>query len=368
MNRFKAFVLKEFRHLFRDVRTVIVLFTIPIIQLMLFGYVITTEIKDARIAILDFSNDEVTQQITNKLLASGYFILQERLNDIKQVEPAFRKGKIKEVIVFEKGFGRKLIQENKASMQILTDASDPNMASLLDSYTRNIISSYQLEINKTGPQAKIIQTEFRMFYNEGLRSAFMFVPGTMALILMLISALMTSVSIAREKELGTMEILLVSPLKPIQIVLGKVVPYMALAFVDMMVIILIGHFVFGVPIRGSLVLLIGTGTLFILLALTLGILISTVARTQQVAMIISLVGLMLPTILLSGFIFPIENMPKILQWVSAAMPPRWFLAAIKNIMLKGAGFFQVWYDLLVMTAMMLFFIGLSIKKFKIRLE
>jgi ABC-2 type transport system permease protein len=368
MKRFNAFVLKEFRHLFRDPRTMVVLFTIPIIQLMLFGYVITTEIKDARIAILDFSNDEVTKQITNKLLASGYFILEAKLNDIKEVEPAFRKGKIKEVIVFEQDFGRKLIHDNKASMQILTDASDPNMASLLDTYTRNIITNYQLDLNKTVSNTMFIQTEFRMFYNEGLRSAFMFVPGTMALILMLISALMTSVSIAREKELGTMEILLVSPLKPIQIVMGKVVPYMTLAFVDMLTIILIGHFVFGVPIRGSALLLIGTGSLFILLALTLGVLISTVARTQQIAMIISLIGLMLPTILLSGFIFPIENMPKVLQLVSTVMPPRWFLATIKDIMLKGAGFFQVWFNLLIMTSMMIFFIGLSIKKFKIRLE
>ena len=207
-----------------------------------------------------------------------------------------------------------------------------------------------------------------MFYNEGLRSAFMFVPGTMALILMLISAMMTSVSIAREKEMGTMEILLVSPLKPIQIVLGKVVPYMALAFIDMMVIILIGHFVFGVPIRGSAILLIGTGTLFILLALTLGVLISTIAKTQQIAMIISLIGLMLPTILLSGFIYPIENMPKVLQAVSFIMPPRWFLSAIKDIMLKGAGIFEIWHDLLAMVVMWFLFISLSVRNFKIRLE
>ena len=368
MKRFKAFVIKEFRHLLRDPRTVIVLFMIPIIQLMLFGYVITTEIKDARIAILDNSNDEITQGITNKLLASGYFILEQHLSDIKQVGSAFRKGKIKEIIVFEDGFGRKLIDENKASMQILTDASDPNMASLLDNYTRNIVLSYQQELNHTLSQAAVIQTEFRMFYNEGLRSAFMFVPGTMALILMLISAMMTSVSIAKEKELGTMEILLVSPLKPIQIVLGKVVPYMALAFVDMMVIILIGHFVFGVPVRGSAVLLIATGTLFILLALSLGVLISTVSTTQQVAMLISLVGLMLPTVLLSGFIYPIENMPKVLQGVSLFMPPRWFLSAIKGIMLKGDGIFRIWTELMVMTVMLFGFIILSIRKFKIRLE
>lgn len=368
MRRFRAFVIKEFRHLLRDPRTMFVLFAIPIIQLMLFGYVITTEIKDAHIAILDNSNDEVTHQITNKLLASGYFILDTRLSTINEVEPAFRKGKIKEVIVFEEGFGKKLLHENKASMQIITDASDPNMARLLDVYTRNIVTAYQQELNNTAVKSAIINVEFRMFYNEGLRSAFMFVPGTMALILMLISAMMTSVSIAREKELGTMEILLVSPLKPIQIVLGKVVPYMVLAFIDMMVIILIGHFIFGVPIRGSALLLIGTGSLFILLALTLGVLISTVAKTQQVAMIISLVGLMLPTILLSGFIFPIENMPKILQVVSTAMPPRWFLDAIKNIMLKGAGIMDIWRDLLIMTGMWILFVVLSVRKFKIRLE
>ncbi|MBN2485465.1 MAG: ABC transporter permease [Bacteroidales bacterium] len=368
MKRFRAFIIKEFRHLFRDWRTAIVLFTIPLIQLMLFGYVITTEIKNARIAILDFSNDEITHQITNKLLASGYFILDAGLKSIDEVEPAFQKGKIKEVIVFEPDFGQKLIKTNKASIQILTDASDPNMASLLDTYTRSIIVSFQNELNKNQPQGKHIITEFRMFYNEGLRSAYMFVPGTMAMILMLISALMTSVSIAREKEMGTMEILLVSPLKPSQIILGKLIPYMALAFADMLVILLIGHVVFGVPVRGNLLLLIGTGTLFILLALSLGVLISTIARTQQVAMIISLIGLMLPTILLSGFIFPIENMPEILQWFSVIMPPRWFLSAIKDIMLKGAGISYVWDNLLIMAFMMLFFILLSIKKFKTRLE
>lgn len=368
MKRFKAFVIKEFRHLLRDPRTIIVLITIPIIQLLLFGYVISTEIKDTRIAILDYSNDELTHKITNKLLASGYFILDSRLKSKNEIEPEFKKGRIKEVIIFEEGFGQNLIHEGKASMQIITDASDPNMASLLDAYTRNIIQSFQTElISKVGSPINV-QAEYRMFYNEELRSAHLFVPGTMALILMLISALMTSVSIAREKELGTMEVLLVSPLRPIAIVLGKVVPYMSLAFIDMILILVIGHFIFQVPVRGSVILLILTGTLFILLALTLGVMISTMAKTQQVAMIISLIGLMLPTVLLSGFIFPIENMPKILQYVSIAMPPRWFLEAIKNIMLKGAGVGHIWQSLLIMFGMLLFFIQVSVRKFKIRLE
>lgn len=368
MKRFKAFIIKEFRHLIRDPRTIIVLIAIPIIQLLLFGYVISTEIKDARIAILDHSNDEVTQKITNKIVASGYFILDKRLTNINEVEAEFKKGRLKEVIVFEEGFGNKLIHEGTASMQIITDASDPNMASLLDSYTRNIIQSYQSELNNTAGKSMLIQTEFRMFYNEELRSAHLFVPGTMALILMLISALMTSVSIAREKELGTMEILLVSPLRPIQIVLGKVVPYMSLAFIDMILIIVLGYFVFDVPVRGNVLLLVFTGTLFILLALTLGVMISTIAKTQQVAMIISLIGLMLPTVLLSGFIFPVENMPKALQIFSMIMPPRWFLEIIKDIMLKGAGPGHVWQNLLILFGMWLVFVRVSVKKFKIRLE
>jgi ABC-2 type transport system permease protein len=213
-----------------------------------------------------------------------------------------------------------------------------------------------------------ISVEHRMFYNEELRSANMFVPGIITLILMIISALMTSISITREKENGTMEILLVSPLQPIQIILGKVVPYMALAFLNSIIIVGVGHFIFGVPVRGSVFLLFALCLLFIFVALSLGIAISTVTRTQQSAMLISMVGLMLPTVLLSGFIFPIENMPLVLQWLSAIMPPRWFLTALKDVMLKGAGFFYIWKEVLFLSIMLFGFIFISVKKFKIRLQ
>jgi ABC-2 type transport system permease protein len=368
MNRFKAFVLKELRHLLRDPRTVFVLFAIPIIQLLLFGSVISNEIKDAKIAVLDNSKDEVTEKLINKLVASGYFILDKRLENNKDIERIFQKGQVKEVIIFENGFGENMLHNKMAHMQIITDASDPNMASLLDAYTRNIVADFQQKLNGPEQNAGIIDVQFRMFYNEELRSAHLFVPGTMALILMLICALMTSVSIAKEKEIGTMEILLVSPLKPLQVVLGKVVPYMFLSFIDMLVIIIIGNLVFKVPVRGSAVLLIGTGTLFIILALTMGVMISTIARTQQVAMIISLVGMMLPTVLLSGFIFPIENMPLVLQGISLALPPRWFLSTVKDVMLKGAGIGQVWGYLAILTGMLVFFVIVSVRNFKIRLE
>ena len=213
-----------------------------------------------------------------------------------------------------------------------------------------------------------IEPEVRMIYNEGMKGVYMFVPGTMALILMLVSAMMTSISIAREKELGTMEVLLVSPLNPAQIIVGKVIPYVLFAFINAITIILLGYFVFGMPLKGSIVLLLAESFLFISMALSLGILISTVSDNQQVAMFISVFALMLPTLLLSGFIFPIENMPVILQWISYAMPPKYFIIIIKNIMLKGTGFMYVWKETLILVGMMLFFIALSVKKFKIRLE
>lgn len=367
MNRFGAFIIKEFRHLLRDYRTVLIIFGIPIIQLILFGYVISTDIKNAQIAILDLSQDEISTALTNKLGSSGYFDINTVLQSETQIQDLFKKGKIKEVIVYEKDFGKNFLKTGNANLQIITDASDPNTASLLENYTRNIV----LDFGQEQSSSKVISpiaVEHRMFYNETLRSADMFVPGTIALILMLISALMTSVSITREKENRTMEVLLVSPLRPIQIILGKVIPYLLLAFIDAVVIVGVGHFIFNVPVRGSIILLFSLCLLFILLALSIGITISTVARTQQSAMLISLAGLMLPTILLSGFIFPIENMPKILQWISILMPPRWFLLALKDIMLKGVGLLYIWKEILVMIVMLVGFIIISVKKFKIRLE
>lgn len=367
MKRFLAFVTKEFKHVFRDYRTVLIIFGIPIVQLLLFGHVITMEIKDAGIGILDMSKDEVSIKLTNKLLASGYFRLEENIQAVSQIEQMFRKGKIKELIVLEDNFGKQFTREGKAHVQIITDASDPNTANILSSYTQAIINEFVAEEYSAGTKP-LIAIEHRMFYNEQLRSANMFVPGTIVLILMLISALMTSVSIVREKEFGTMEILLVSPLRPLQIILGKVVPYLTISIINAVVILGVGFFVFHVPVRGSVILLFSLCLLFILLALSLGITISTIAKTQQMAMVISMVGLLLPTILLSGFIFPIENMPKILQYLSLLMPPRWFLSALKDVMLKGVGLNYIWKEVLILAGMLAGFIFISVRKFQIRLE
>ncbi len=367
MKQFRGFVIKEFYHIFRDYRTMIILFGMPLVQILLFGFAITNEIKDAGIAVLDNSKDHITQQITNKLTSSGYFKLEKNLTNYNEIEENFRKGKIKEVIIFENNFAQKLEKEKRANIQIIADASDPNTASLLSNYTEQIINSFQADLMKDKKLPIQINAEIKMLYNEELKGVFMFVPGTITILLMLISAMMTSISITREKELGTMEILLASPLKPIQIIIGKVVPYVFISFIIALIVLVLGFTVFGMPVQGSLFLLLGESLLFIIMSLSLGILISTIAKTQQVAMMLSMFALMLPTILLSGFIFPIENMPLPLRIFSHIIPSRWFIVIIKAIMLKGVGLQYIWKETLIIVIMTLTFIGLSIKKFKIRL-
>ncbi len=346
----------------------IILFGIPIAQILLFGYVITNELKNVKIAVLDLSKDNVTSEIINKITASGFFTLDKNIQTEKDIPLVFKEGKIREVIIFEPEFAKKLEKEKTADIQLIADASDANSANMIVNYTSGIITNYLNEKNKTARVPLRINTKERMIYNKELKDVYMFIPGIMAMVLMLISAMMTSISVAREKELGTMEILLVSPLKPVQILIGKVMPYLSLSFIISIIIIAIGNIIFGMPILGSLSLLLAETWLFILLALSLGILISTVSETQQSAMMMSLFGLLLPTILLSGFIFPIENMPEILQWFAALIPPKYYIIILKNIMIKGTDFSYIWKETLILLGMTVLFIGLSAKKFKIRLE
>jgi len=362
----RRFVIKEFLHIFRDIRSMVILFGMPLVQVLLFGFAITNEVKDVKVSLVDPSHDQVTTAIRHKLFASGYFLEGEILNSQSEIEESFRKGENKMVIVFENNFAEKLGRGEKPGIQLIADASDPNTANLLVSYANNIISSYnqQFAIQTNGP---VIIPEMRMLYNPALKGVYMFVPGIITVLLMLVSAMMTSISIAREKELGTMEVLLVSPLKPFHIIAGKVMPYVLLSFINAITILILSYFVFGVPVKGSLALLLAESILFIVLALSLGIFISTVSNNQQTAMMLSMFALMLPTILLSGFIFPIENMPLVLQWFSTIMPPRWFILIIKSIMLKGTGIVYFWKETMILMFMTSVFILASVKKFKIRL-
>jgi ABC-2 type transport system permease protein len=369
MKRFLGFVKKEFLHIFRDFRTMIIIFIIPAAEILLFGYVVTTDLKNAPVAFLDFSGDEITQQLSDKICSSGFFRRSENLLAYNEIDKELRKNKIKAVIIFEKDFGSKLISEGKAVMSIIADGSEPNMASLVTNYITAIAADFNNGLlETTGSGNILVQPEVRMFYNPSLKGHFMFVPGVITIILTLICALMTSITITREKEFGTMEVLLVSPLKPIQIILGKVIPYFILSIADAVLILLLSWVVFSLPIKGSIILLLAESMLYILLSLSIGIMISTVAKTMQQAIFMTLVGMLLPVILLSGFIFPLENMPKVYDWVSAIFPPRYFIVVIKNIMIKGTGFLYVWKETLILIFFTVIAIWVSMRNFKIRLQ
>jgi ABC-2 type transport system permease protein len=366
MHRLFHFIHKEFLHIFRDVRTLIILFGIPAAQIMIFGYVISMDIREAQIAVVDMSRDEITRRLIHKFDASEFFHVTHHLSTVNDAEAALKSGTIKQVLVFEADFGAKLQRDGRSTLGLITDASEPNIGRLVASYSEALVTEFNGEL-ATRSSIQIAPT-VRMYYNPTLENEYMFVPGLMTLILMLICALMTSVTITREKEFGTMEVLLVSPLRPIQIILGKVAPYLVLGFIDVLIILAMANFIFGLPVKGSLVLFLFESILYIALALSMGILISTISKTMQQAMFISLIGLMLPSILLSGFIFPLENMPIFYQIFSLLLPPRWFIIIIKNIMLKGTGIQFVWKETLVLIVMTLVFIGMSAKKFKLRLE
>lgn len=370
MNRkvFIGFVKKEFFHIFRDRRSMIILFGMPLVQILLFGFAITNEINNVSIAVLDKSKDIETQKIIHKIAASPYFEIEKILHAESEIEPIFKSGKVKAVLIFEPNFNKKIQTTSLAKVQVVTDATEPNTANTITAYVNAILQNYSKEINHNANSKYEIVIESQWLYNPELKSVYTFVPGVMTVILMLVSAMMTSISIAREKELGTMEILLVSPLKPILVILGKVFPYIFLSIINAIIIVGLGFFVFKMPINGSLFLLTLESILFIITALALGILISTISNSQQTAMMISLMGLMLPVIILSGFIFPISSMPLPMQIISNIIPAKWFISIVKAIMLKGVGIQFIWKETLILLFMTMIFMLLSMKKYKIRLE
>lgn len=364
MKTFRGFVIKEFFHIFRDRRTLVILFGMPIAQLILFGFAIRNEINDVTVAVVDLSHDRVTREITDRLRASPLFEVVT-LPSQDAIEDAFRRGKIKQATVFEPRFGERLERERTADLQVVTDATDPNTANTILAYTAAIVADYQAK-DLDGSGVRIVPVT-RMRFNPELRSVVLFVPGLIALILMLVCALMTSITITREKETGTMEVLLVSPLRPAQIIVGKVIPYLALSLVNVTTVLVLARLVFRVPVRGSMALLIAECLLFTVCALSLGILISTRTSSQQTAMMIALAGLLMPTVLLSGFIFPISSMPPALRIVSHLVPAKWFLIIIRDIMIKGIGIGIFWKETLVLAGMTLFFLGAGARNFHERL-
>ncbi len=327
-----------------------------------------TDLTNAPIAVLDNARDEVSSELILKLEASEFFNLTHNIRSYSEIDGIFKKGRTRAVIIFPEELGARLTREGNATVSIITDGSEPNTANLVAGYTTAILNEWSAALTAGTTQTMpLINTEVKMYFNPNLESQFMFVPGVITLILILVSALMTSVTIVREKEFGTMEVLLVSPLKPWQIITGKVAPYFFLSLVNVVVILIMAWFVFGLPVRGSVALLMAETMLYILLGLAIGIFVSASVQKMENAIFVSFLALMLPSLLLSGFIFPIENMPKGYDWVSLFLPPRWFVDIIRSIMIKGAGFSFVWKETLILVAMTVFFIFLSARKFKIRL-
>ena len=359
MKSLSAFIQKEFRHILRDRWTLLIIVGMPIAQLLLFGFAITTEVRNASVAVFDPVNDELTTRIIERMNASEYFNVSERITDIDRINDIFREGKTSLVMVFSDNFSNEILNGG-ASVQLIADGTDPNQASMITAYAANILATCQQEIaEKSGMAGAAITPVIRMLYNPQGKSAYNFVPGVMGLILMLICAMMTAVAIVREKETGSMEVLLTSPISPMMIIIAKAIPYLVLSIFDLVLIIVCAVFVMGVPIAGSLFSLALVSILFLICTLCLGLLISTMVETQMAAM--------MPTMLLSGLIFPIESMPRVLQWISTIVPARWYIQSIKMIMIQGTPLSYTLPEIGVLSLITLILIALSVKNFKTRL-
>ena len=351
MKLFISFVIKEAKHILRDKRTMLILFGMPIAMMLIFGFAITTDVKNVRTVVVTSHMDFQTQKAVEKLLQSEYFTIDRIVATPQEAEKLIRRQQADMAVVFASDFSK------KSEMQLIVDGSDPNMAQQWTNYAQGVLANMQ---------GGIINT--KMLYNPQMRSAYNFVPAIMGMLLMLICAMMTSISIVREKERGTMEVLLVSPVRPIMVIIAKAVPYLVLAFVILIVILLMAHYVLSVPLAGSLFWIIAVSIIYILLALSLGLLISNVAKTQFVALLISAMVLLMPVVMLSGMMFPVESMPQVLQWIAAIIPPRYYIDAMRKLMIMGVGIGEVGKEVVILVSMTAILLTIALKKFNVRLE
>ena len=352
MKQFISFVIKEAKHILRDKRTMLILFGMPVVMMLLFGFAISTDVRNVRTVVVTSQMDHQTQQAVERLSASEYFTLTHTVSTPQQAEHLIRNQKADMAVVFAPHFGSR-----KSGIQLIVDGSDPNMAQQWTNYALGVL---------TQMNGGMVNT--KMLYNPQMKSAYNFVPAIMGMLLMLICAMMTSISIVREKERGTMEVLLVSPVRPLMVILAKAVPYLVLAFTILVVILLMARYVLGVPLAGSLFWIIVVSLIYILLALSLGLLISSIAQTQLVALLLSAMVLLMPVVMLSGMLFPVESMPQVLQWISAVVPPRYYIQAMRKLMIMGVGIEEVLTEVLVLVGMTALFLAIALRKFNVRLE
>ncbi|MBK9035665.1 MAG: ABC transporter permease [Myxococcales bacterium] len=364
---FFAFVVKEWKHVLRDRKSLIILLGLPVVMMILFGFALSNEVKSTRFVVLDPTPDATTIAITERLDQSRYFALVGRVDDEAALLRSFRRGEARVAVVFQAGFDRALRHDLHAQVRVVADASDANTAATVTAYASAIIAQVQADL--AGPAAARggIAIETRMLYNPQLKSSYMFVPGVMTLILMLLGAMMTSVSIVREKETGTMEILLVSPMNPLVVIVSKAVPYLLLCFIDVLIILGLSYGLLDMPTGANVPLLLAECLLFIVATLALGLVISNVVATQQTAMFISLVGLLMPSLVFSGFMFPIQNMPLPLRVFSNVVPTKWFYLIVSDVMIKHLGFAAVIKPTLILVGMTVGLLAIALKTFRQRL-
>lgn len=364
MNQFISFVIKETKHIVRDRRTMLILFGMPVVMMLIFGFAITTDVRNVKVTVVTAVMNPRIQQVVQRIDASEYFVVTHTVSNTQEAKQLLADHQADMAIVFSNDFANERYSE-QANVQFLVDYTDPNMAEQRVSYIQQIIMD-ELRSQQTAQQQAIANT--KLLYNPQMKSAYNFVPGIMGMLLMLICAMMTSVSIVREKERGTMEVLLVSPVKPLYIMIAKTVPYFVLSIFILISILLISKFILAVPIEGSVITILAVSLLYIVLALALGMLISVVSQTQVVALLISGMLLIMPSTMLSGMIYPIESMPTVIQYISTIIPTRWYVSAIKKVMIMGVGVDMIYEELIIMLGMTLLFLGIALKKFKIRLS
>ncbi len=361
-----AFMAKEIRHILRDRQTLVILLLLPLAMVVLFGFALRNDVNDIRLAFVDPAPDYATIALRNRFLGNGRFDLVATSPTAGTLEPLFRRGEADVAVVFEPGFADHLAAGTPARILVVSDASDPNTGSTMQAYARAVIASYQADLG-AATRGVQIETRTRMRFNPALESVNLFVPGLVALVLTLVTALMTTISLSREKERGTLEILLVSPLRPWEIIVGKVLPYLGLAFANVITALLAAWSIFDVPFRGSITLLLFASTLYAMVGLALGVFIAARTSSQRAAMLGAMAGTMLPTTLLSGMIFPIASLPGWLQPITAVIPARWFIIIARGIMLKGVGVHHLWQPIMILAVMLVVLMLVAIRSFKPRL-
>ncbi len=368
MRGIKYIALKEIRHILRDARSLTIAIALPILMTLLFGYAINLDIKNIKLAIIDLDKTAESRDVASRFYNSGYFIEPSRGLDPTDPEKMMKSGRVDAILTIRPGLARALTNLTGYELGLLVDGADANLAAAATSYSQIVIARFGEAWLPKGVDVPRIVISARILYNPDLKSANFFVPGLIAIILMMISALLTSITIAREKETGTMEQLLVSPITPGEIIIGKVLPYIGLALLDAVLVIGFAVFHFGVPFAGSAVLLLLFGIIYIMAALSAGILISTLVSTQQVAMMTAQLLTILPSVMLSGFIFDIRNMPRVLQYLSYIVPARYFQLIIRGIMLKGAGMGVLWVQGVFLAALTLVLLTVAARRFRLKME